>query len=336
MITKYPELLEAVERTLRYCRVKPEERVVVYTDSGRPKDIAETFLAAAVAMGCDALLLQVRSRPHLVHPPAAAVKAMKAADIVFDISTESWLFTQATADILASGTRMLQVRGIDAVRLLERAPTDAIMAKAKVAKALFERGTNVHIRSALGTDLWANYEGRLPVAQDGVVEQPGDWDSLGTAFCNVCPNEESVEGTVVLNGPVTLSGYHPFIIVEPVRLEMKGGSIVKVEGGGEARVFESWLGSRADPNMRRMAHIGFGYDPHCGPPPKPVITGDYGSWEAMNGGVIVAFGANKGLGKMGGENDAKGHSDCALLDADFHIDDGPIIQAGKFVVDGLK
>lgn len=188
----------------------------------------------------------------------------------------------------------------------------------------------------LGTDLWASYEGRPASGQCGVVERPGDWDSLGTAFSNVYPKEDSVEGTIVLNGTVTLSGYHPCIIEEPVRLEMRGGSIVKVEGGSEARIFESWLDSRGDPNMRRMAHIGFGYDHRCGPPPKPVSTGDYGSWECMNGCVIVAFGANMGKPKLGGQNDAKGHSDCMLLESDFYMGDQPIIQAGQFVVDGLK
>ena len=56
----------------------------------------------------------------------------------------------------------------------------------------------------------------------------------------------------------------------------------------------------------------------------------------MNGCVIVAFGANMGKPKLGGQNDAKGHSDCMLLESDFYMGDQPIIQAGQFVVDGLK
>lgn len=49
----------------------------------------------------------------------------------------------------------------------------------------------------------------------------------------------------------------------------------------------------------------------------------------------VAFGTSKGLGTMGGENEAKVDSECTILECDFFIEDQPITQAGQFVVDGL-
>lgn len=89
-----------------------------------------------------------------------------------------------------------------ALRLLERAPSDDIVRKAQAAKALFEQATRIHLESSLGTDFTISYAGRPPHAQDGVVIGPSDWDSLGTAFCNVFPVIETGAGTIVLNGPV--------------------------------------------------------------------------------------------------------------------------------------
>lgn len=84
-----PELVEAITHTLRYCEVRPEEGVVIYSDSGRPKEIGELFVSAAVVLGCDPILVWVRGRPPLSLPPRTAIEAMKHADIVFDVTTES-------------------------------------------------------------------------------------------------------------------------------------------------------------------------------------------------------------------------------------------------------
>lgn len=117
------------------------------------------------------------------------------------------------------------------------------------------------------------------------------------------------KGTIVLNGPIYTSPGPHFTIQEPVRLEFREDRVVEVSGGADARRLEQWFGSHVDPNVRLIFHMGFGYDRRCGPPPKPVETGDFGSWEAMNSGLIVAFGANKGLKQYGVQTAAKGHAD---------------------------
>ena len=304
MQTHLPELLDGIQRTLRFCQVRADERIVIYTDSGRPKLIGEMFLAAAAALGADPVLISVRYRPALTEPPEPAQAAMQGGDVVFDVSTESWLYTSATQRVLESGARMLQVRGPDALRIIERAPSETIVRKAKVAQALFDAGETVRVTCPNGSDFSVRYRGRRPIAQDGVVQAPGEWDSLGTAFANVCPEEETAEGVLVLNGPCVFSGVAKFITQEPIRVTFRQGSIADVAGGDGAERVRDWLKSQNDPNMARMAHLGFGYDPRCGPPAKPVESGDFGSWEAMNGAIIIAFGANVGLGAWAGRNRA--------------------------------
>ena len=333
MTLRLPEMLEAITRTLKYCQVRADEKVVIYSDSGRPREVAELFQAASVALGCDAVAVWAKARPPLVEPPRTAVESMKRADMVFEISTESWLYTSATDEILQSGARMLQVR--TEMRLLERAPTDAIVRKASVAKGLFDKATRIRLKSKLGTDFEVSYEGRTPVPQDGVVEGPGDWDSVGTAYCNVFPVEETAEGTIVLNGPVLSTPTLKLVIEEPVRLEIEQGRVIKIEGGSEAKKLVNWFDGHGDPNLRRISHVGVGMDPRCGPPPKPVESGDYGSWEALNGGAIVAFGASRGPAGYG-QYPAKNHMDCVVLECDFYLDNRPLVSAGKFVPDGLR
>lgn len=335
MIARWAEILAAMRTVLEQCLVEPSEAVAIYIDTGRPTELGQLFLGAAAAHGCDAWLVTAQMRRPTVPPPPGAVAAMRAADVVFDLATNSWLYSPATEQILAGGARMLQVRGPES-RFTDRGSREAIVRKAREAERLFRAAHVLRISSPDGTDLTIDYSGREPIGQDGVVREPGDWDSLGTAFCNVCPPEDSAEGAIVLNGPVYLSGGHSFITQEPIRLTVKAGRVVDVQGGPEARRFEAYLDSHRDPASRVIAHVGFGYDPACGPPPKPVEAGDTGSWEAMNGGVIVAFGANRGVGRWGGRNAAPTHSDCVLLGADFSLDDTQVIRAGAFAVPGFE
>jgi 2,5-dihydroxypyridine 5,6-dioxygenase len=335
VIARWAEIMAALREVFEQCLVRADEKVAVYIDTGRPVELGQLLLGIASSHGCDAWVVTAQTRRPTVPPPPGAVAAMRAADVVFDLATNSWLYSPATQEILADGARILQVRAPES-RFTERGPREPIVRKAREAERLFKAAHVLRITSPEGTDLTIDYSGREPLGQDGVVREPGDWDSLGTAFCNVCPPEESAGGTIVLNGPVYLSGDHSFITREPIRLTVRSGRVVTVDGGEEARRFEAYLDSHGDPASRVIAHVGFGYDPTCGPPARPVEAGDTGSWEAMNGGVILAFGANRGVGRWGGTNVAPTHSDCVLLGADFHLGDTQVIRGGTFVVPGLQ
>ena len=104
----FQALLPAAVRTVDYCKVKPDERVVVYTDSRRPPALPEAFYAACVARGCDAILVRALEQRCGEDPPPSAVAAMRDADIVFDLVPVPWSdYAPAINGILASGTRVL-------------------------------------------------------------------------------------------------------------------------------------------------------------------------------------------------------------------------------------
>lgn len=335
MIPRWAEIMAHANNILTMCRARPDEKIAIYIDTGRPPELGQIFLGAAAALGADAYVVTAQMRRPTISPPEGAVAALKSADLVFDLATNSWLYSAATEEILATGARMLQVRASDS-RFFDRGPRAKISEKAKLSVKLFEAADTIRITSPEGTDVTFGYHGRPPHGQDGIVENPGEWDSLGTAFCNTCPIEDSGEGTIVLNGPVYLSGGTSFITEDPIRLEVKGGQVVRIDGGAEGRRFQQYVDTYGDPASRVIAHVGYGYDPLCGPPPKPSEANDTGSWEAMNGGVIIAFGANRSLKRWGGRNIARTHSDCVLLGADFYLGETQVISKGKFVVPGFE
>jgi len=326
------DLMRSARLTMEACLVKPEETVVVYTDTNKARATVEAFFGQAMSTGADANLVVSRTRGVLENPSPAAVEAMKRADIVFDLASVPWLYSQATHDVLSSGTRMLQVLASEDA-ILARPPTRSVRERVELAEKLFNRAKTLKLVTQ-GKGLTADFTGRKPMPQFGAVVHPGDWDSLTLGMCNVFPKEDSVEGQVVVNGTMFLIPGYQFICNEPTTLTYKDGRVTKVEGGSDARILERWLRSFNDEKMFVSSHIGFGLDPRAGPPPIP---NDIAGWEAMNGNAIFALGSNVGLpGGIGGVNDAKAHADLTTLGGDFYLDDELIIKDGSFVFPGLQ
>jgi hypothetical protein len=335
MIQRLPELTRSVHEVFRYCNVQPYERVVIFTDSRRERELADLFLGVSASIGCDTIQVWAEARPVMVEPSRAAIDAMKAADVVFDITTESWMYTPAKSEVMATGhVRMLQVHAPETM-LIERPPHPAVIRRAAIAKRVFDTSPtqHVHVTSELGTDVTASYKNRPINPQDGAVVHAGEWDSQGMGFANCFPIEDSAEGTIVMNGPFHLAGGSNFIAEQPVTVTVHQGRITDIAGGVEARRFEAWLDSWDDPNMRVVAHLGIGYDHRAGPVPKPAEAGDMGAWESLNGGVVVAFGAN--LGRSGGLNVARSHCDLVLLGATFTLDGRDLVRAGECLIDSF-
>ena len=82
------DLMRSARLTMEACLVKPEETVVIYTDTNKLRATVDAFFGEAVAVGADVSLVVSPTRRVLENPSVAAVEAMKAADIVFDLA--SW------------------------------------------------------------------------------------------------------------------------------------------------------------------------------------------------------------------------------------------------------
>lgn len=321
----FPELFRAALNSVERCQVKPDEKVVVYTDSEKNPAVVEAWYAATIARGCDTTLVRATARFPETSPPDAAVAAMTEADMVFDLASNTWLYSPVLPGILESGTRILQVL-VPERSIIDRPPVEEILWRAEVAEKLTEGGDEIHITTPEGTDLWAKRQGRPWHAQRGFVWKPGQWDSYGVCMINCSPVEETVHGTIFFNGPMILFPQYCYTTKRPIRAEVEEGRIVHIETEhDEARTFDRWIRQFNDPNVYLVAHIGFGFDPRA-----DLETFDLAGWESYYGGAVTAFGANK-TPTLGGSHAAKGHMDGILLNADFFLDGKQIIRGGEFV-----
>lgn len=327
----FPELFRAALESVERCRVKADEKVVVYTDSEKNPAVVEAWYAASLATGADVTLIRAAARFPETDPPEVALDAMRSADMVFDLASNTWLYAPGLPGILEAGTRVLQVL-VPERSIIDRPPHPDILWRADVAEE-FTKGTQeVHITSELGTDLRASRGDRPWTVQRGFVWESGQWDSYGVCMANFAPIEESVNGVVYFNGPVILFPQYAYTTKTPIRAVVQAGRIVDIDTSHpEAQTFDRWIRQFDDPNVYLVAHVGFGFDPRA-----DLESFDLAAWESYYGGVMVAFGANA-TPVLQGSHMAKGHMDGILLNANFALDGAAIIRNGEFVEEtGLR
>lgn len=330
MSYRYLDLLQTAAKYLTFSKVKSGDKLVVYAFASKDRDLVDAFYAAAVQLGTDAMLSIVTTRKFLQEPSRMAVELMKQADIVIDLPTVPWMYTKGLEEILDSGVRVLNVLA-SSESVAKLPPTDEIIQRSKRGAALFDKASSVRVVSKAGTNITMGCEGRPGLGQDGVAREPGEWDNATTAIIAVAPIEDQADGRLVLQRGDTIY-MHPYKLISegPVRITVRKGKIVTIEGGSEAMRMQQWLSSFNDPNSYVIGHTGFGGDPRA-----EVASMEITEWESLAGGVNVAFGSNM-FRLLKGQNPAKSHMDIVLMNATMYLDDELVIEDGKFAHRDLK
>ncbi len=316
------ELLPVFVDVLRQSNVKPDEKVVLYTDTKKNKDLVDAFYQAALLLGAETAVLYTTPREVERTPFSIALHAMRGADVILDLASNMWIYTEALSELLDQGVRILScVSDIDTC--LKMKPDPAIVARVNNGGEMLDRAQKIEVRSRAGSDLVLNKRGRRGVFQDGLAPNPGDWDNYPAYQVACAPLEDSASGRLVLE-PGDLFVTLKRIVAEQIVLELEDGHIVNIEGKGEAEMLRTWFGGWDDPNAYTTSHIGFGCDPRA-----EVNSYQIMEWETLAGGVMIAFGANI-LRFLGGRNQSRAHIDVVMRKADFLLDGELIVEQGRF------
>jgi 2,5-dihydroxypyridine 5,6-dioxygenase len=321
----FAEMVKTATSLLERCKVRPDEEVVVYTDTGGDASLSEAIQIAATNMGCDTTVVIGTPRFALLDPSGAAVEAMKRADIVFDLASATWSdYALAIQHIVDAGTRVLQVM-LPARAFVERPPTDEILGRVARLGEIFDAGTEMRVNSLSGTDL-TFARGDLPLDPGrGLVDRPGSWDSCGVFSQTFAPAPGTVNGTLVFDGPLTLLPQYRFVTRRPIVTQIRDDRLVSIEEDHrEAKLLARWFESFDDEGVYLFSHAGAGVDHRA----HTEIV-DVNGWESILGAVVFGIGASSNV-NFKGNRFATGHMDGVLLDASLEIDGAPVIEDGRF------
>ncbi len=193
-------------------------------------------------------------------------------------------------------------------------------------------GGPFRVTSDAGTDWSCTKQGRPGHAQYGIADMGGRWDNFGYGCVAFMPNEDSAEGTLVLQPGDLVNHLYPQVLDESIKLTFEGGYITKVEGGKRATEFDAGLASYNNPESYGLGHYGWGTH-------EASRLRDFGHYAHNHlGSHLFALGMNYGHG-LGGKGTgysgsgastriAPNHSHFTMFGCDSYVAGQKTIEKG--------
>jgi len=329
----------------RLSAVKKGETIAVVSDLGTRREYVEAAFAAAEDLGADIYEMLVNSIPSwtkvgvpTVGQCKGTLEALCEADLIVIFHVP--LFSKWLKTVMDRGARVLMI--IDAPDdLHELLSPPGLKEACKYADALYAKTKKVRVWSEAGTDLTFT-RGEYPVmTQWGFADEKGHFDHWGAGHIHTFPDEGSVHGTVVIQpGDIIILPYCRYV-VDPVRLTVREGHVVEIEGGLDAKLMRDWLeDGRANPADRdpyAVSHLGWGLNPQArwygialnGDDPERSRA----AARTFPGNFLYSTGPNA---QGGGKRNTRGHYDVPMRDCTIELDGKVVVEKGKIVDPGMK
>lgn len=318
-------------------KLKPGETFVITADTECEKRVIDATATAAFA--CDAKPMVIYTASPLgvgkAADPMLPLESLTAALLKADAWVEfnnKWLLYSTPYDIAMKENKKLRhlcLVGMNVdmmVRNIGRVDYPNLEKFMKLVTKKTLSAKHMRITTPAGTDVEFNNEpGRKPIMELGYANTPGSHMMAGQIGWS--PNFESINGTIVFDGSLVppIVG----ILKEPVRLTIKKGEIVKIEGGKEATEYEKWLKSFNHPQMLKLAHVCYGFNPGAR------LTGDILEDERVWGGTEWGLG-NVGAILVPGGISGPSHTDGICLNSSVWLDGVQIMDKGQLLDPELK
>lgn len=305
--------------------LKEGETVCVIRDSEEEsRPLAAAVARAALEAGAEpvSVIIVPRTVGGQELPETVAGAFLRSSAVV-TLSRWAVEHTRAATAALQAGVRFSNLRNFqDGV--LDSPGIDAdleeVRRNALAMDALLERGREVRVTTAEGTDITLELCGRKGRAQTGFANLPGTFSGLPDGESTVAPLEGSTRGRIV--NPYIMEKIG--LVDEPFEMEIRDGWVVGLKGGRQAHALRE-LYDRSDENAHRIAsQFAMGMNPLCRVIPNTREV------SKLLGTIHVAMGDNISLG---GTVQSGVHIDIVILNPRVTLDGRVILQDGKLSLD---
>ena len=318
------ELAKAADILVRELfKLKEGEIFVITADTESNERVVEATASAAFAVGAKPMViwnaspLGVGKAADPMLPSEALIGALNAADAWVEFNNQ-WIFYSSTYDTVVEENKKLRY-----LNLVGMNPDMMVRTIGRIELPLLEKflsrisrltceAKEIHMTTPAGNDItFKNVPDQEPRYALGYADKPGINMLGGQIFWQI--DLESLNGKIVYDGSVN----PPLgLLKNPIEMTIEKGDIVKFEGGAEAVEFESWLRSFNDPNMLKMAHVCYGFNPGA------KLTGDVVEDERVWGCT------EWGIGNMAWRP-AASHTDGICLNTSVWLDGEQLLDKGR-------
>ncbi len=305
---------------VRQCMgVAPGEEVLVVCNPVT-EEIGALMRIEAQGDGADATLAVISEREsHAAEPPRPVAAAMAAADVVLAPTIQSLSHTAARKAASEAGVRIATLPGVTEEMLarLMNGDLEEMRRRGWAIVNTMNRGSQVRIADANGTDLRFSIEGREGIVDAGELSGRGAFGNLPCGEGFIAPVEGTAEGTLVVDGSIAAIG----LVESPVQLAIEGGHLVGATGDQGAQLME--LLTPHGPGGTNVAELGIGTNEEA------ILTGNILEDEKIFGTAHVAFGASAGIG---GTVQVPVHLDVVVKEPTVEIDGEAILGGGELLI----
>jgi len=309
--------------------VKKGETVAIYSDTASDEEVVKATASAAMSLGATPIVVEMPTDPKVYGDyPRALRELLKSANVVVEMGGGSVILYTSTYEeiVAAKKARFICLSYITKDLFLSALGRIDVQKTLRLGERMVEltnRAKKIRITSPAGTDVAAQMSGRKANQSGRVAKRPGEVVML-LGQVGWCPIEESINGSIVIDGVLD----KPKIGTpsSPIRLSIKRGKIVDVQGGADAMAFKNWLDSFKHPNIYNVAHYTYGLNPgileFSG---KSILTD-----ERQFGGFLFGFGHQGDI--IGGKGrHAPSHADGVCMNPSVWLDDLQIEKEGKWI-----
>ena len=308
-----------------YLGVREGERFVIVVDTRTSPIITKSLTQAAVEVGADWWMCLIDPLPHSgAEPPPSVADEMRRADVVLCAASTSLYHTAAKAAAQRAGARgdfNAPYRADAWANGAMTADFFAIRERAERLAALWRGTSEVRITSPAGTDLRAAVTGREPMAWlTGICRNAGEVSALPGGEVSLPPLEGTAQGIVVWERVASDLG----ALDRPVRVEVRDGRAVVIEGGASADRLRDIVAAVRDAD--NIGEIGIGLNPAAR------IADEITEAKKAFGTVHVALGDS--ANEYGGLVECEVHLDGLVMSPTVEFDGRPVVVDGRHVYDG--
>ena len=314
-------------------RLQPGETFVITADTQSDMRVVNAVAAAAHTVGAKPMVitlaapLGVGKAADPMLPVEALIGALKEADAWVEFN-EQWLLYSTPFETAMAHNKKLRYMCLVGmtvdmmVRLIGRIDAPLLSEFLKKVSAMTQQTKEMRITTPAGNDLSFKLlpEERIVSCDDGLADTPGMHFLAGQI--SFIPDFDSIDGQLVFDGSIAPPCG---LLKAPVILDVRKGRVIRISGDSQADELRSWLECFNDPNMFRLAHGCYGFNPGarlCG----NVLEDEriWGSTEWGLGYLSAADAPPYGI-------QAASHCDGICLNSSVWLDGQQILDSGTVI-----
>jgi len=172
---------------------------------------------------------------------------------------------------------------------------DELARRGNLIKEILDSGSEVNVKTALGTDISFDIKGKDAIANIGDYYRLGHGGNIPAGETYIPPNgKNGVNGKFVIDASLRHKN-GTSLVKTPVTIFVENGDVVRYEGGEEAKWLEETIESakaraKRPDNVGKVCELGIGINP------RAKIIGSTIIDEKVLGTCHIAIGSNKWFG----------------------------------------